>query len=271
VGFAIHMHMLMTTTDTGRATGDYRVCLFGGSTVDLTIAACSIIPRLPPHLTGVYIRINRRVEEISPPINRTSGPWIDMEDLVRENEVQLQDCHGQVIPHTQLLAFLATPPAAEGEHRGASIRWAVGVLPEGIPQLELQGMPARAAYLEKHQADDAPAVILGHCPIAVDLFQTDHAEGPIPLLFTRNKELTIQGIAANTDLLLDDISLVNGHLLATKDLPLAMALAYLQGLHTSARSGPAYTRGKAQGPAPMKQKPQPTALRASGRIYFPVN
>ena len=88
--------------------------------------------------------------------NMSTSEWFDLTELIRSNDTRVVENRDPapggsaepVVDHNaQLLAFLDNPP--ERSKCGASVRWAVGIGPGNHLELDLQGLPASAAVLNR--------------------------------------------------------------------------------------------------------------------------
>jgi hypothetical protein len=71
-------------------------------------------------------------------------------------------------------------------------RWAVGVRPDGMLELQLQSLPAPAAILNARpilRMDDVYVVPIASWPIEIQMFDGNGAvAGPVPLIFCTDVE-----------------------------------------------------------------------------------
>lgn len=74
--------------------------------------------------------------------NMATSIWRDVQDLLSSNELVMEDGAS----NEELLFFLERPSADRKLHT-ASVRWAVGVAPDGFLELVLQSLPAAANLL----------------------------------------------------------------------------------------------------------------------------
>ena len=88
--------------------------------------------------------------------NMSTSEWFNLTELIRSNDTQVVENRDPapggsaepVVDHNaQLLAFLDNPP--ERSKCGASVWWAVGIGPGNHLELDLQGLPASAAVLNR--------------------------------------------------------------------------------------------------------------------------
>ena len=88
--------------------------------------------------------------------NMSTSEWFDLTELIRSNDARVVENRDlapggsaePVVDHNaQLLAFLDNLP--ECSKCGASVRWVVGIGPSNHLELDLQGLPASAAVLNR--------------------------------------------------------------------------------------------------------------------------
>ena len=74
--------------------------------------------------------------------NMTAGPWLDLVELIRSNEIMVEDSEvapgESPITNQDVLESLAAMP----DKGQASLRWAVCVKEDGTLELQLQSLPA---------------------------------------------------------------------------------------------------------------------------------
>ena len=248
------MSMLVPLNDDGTGTGVFRICLFGGSTFTISISAADLLPDLPASLRKTHLYFSATALQATPLTNATASPWRDLEEMVREGTILTTTKSDEMTDNAELLLFLsATGPG--NSPRGAALRWAIAISHEGFPQLELQGLPCQAKFLNKAQfnGDNSVSILLGTYLLSAEMFDAPDIKGPIPLFFAADVEKARAAVILNLGQTLTAVRRVNSRLLHMEHLPhLTAAVAYLEGKHRPARGTPAFC-GPVAPPPPLKR------------------
>ena len=259
------MDVLMALNDDGSPTGDFRVCISGWEQFAAHLPLVNILPDLPQEEANTYIFIGASAADVSPPINSTATPWRDLEDMLNSKAVLFTNLQGELVENNTLLPFLA----ASGDNvtlRGAAIRWAVAVSPSGQIQLQLQGLPSPAKFLNSAQfnGDNSVSVLLGTYDLQTDMSVTQMFRGPVPLLFAANQELARDGVIADPANVFRGVHEINNRFLLMEHLTLGEAVKYLQSKKPRQANGVSVFASQ---PEPTK-RPRPTAGGAeTGRNF----
>ena len=245
----------------GRSLGIFRIVAYGGGTIEIDIPVRHVLPDPPPHLADLIIRLSAKADGLIFPHNATTAAWRDLLQLLLSATVTLLDQEGTTIDANPLIAFLNGHTASSDRSTvGVSFRWAVAVGPTGEHRLELQSLPTQARYLSKAnlKQDNSVSVLLGSFPLEVELFAGPHPAGPVPLIFTANRDKAVEQLRQNPDPLRADIAAVNATLLQMEHLTLEEANSYLQGRARAAKGTQAYPP-RAVPPAKKQRTTQATA------------
>jgi hypothetical protein len=271
MGTGMGLQVLMSITEAGRFDGNFRLCVFGGSSVEVSLPAYEFIPNLPPALHRQYLRICVPTDKVNPPMNRTATEWVDLEDMMREHEIVVTDHLNRPIDNSDLLPYL-TGPATEREPRGASIRWAVTAETELQIQLELHTMPNKAQFLNNHAflGDNAAVVRVGQYDLTADVFVDNVVSGPVPLLFTTNQQSAYDNIVEDPDGIMEDISKVNHLLIKTETILQTLALEILKlGIKQAGHGESPYPLFKPKPGAKRLKISQPTPAPSGRKFHNP--
>jgi hypothetical protein len=159
----------------------------------------------------------------------------------------------------------------EKDCQGASVRWAIAVSQENKLRLELQCLPIQARYLNRghFQGDNVASVMLQAFPLTVDMFDGFSLQGPVPILFSPDKEASLVGLQANLARTHADILQLSQRFLAMEHLTLEQAAALIRGRKRAGRGIPAFSQvPEAPQKPPKRLKPNPpsaTTVAAIGR------
>jgi hypothetical protein len=148
----------------------------------------------------------------------------------------------------------AGPSSATDSPVGASIRWAIGIDDESNPHLEIQGLPAPAANIQKKffSGDNSVSVLLGSFPLNADMFTGQSLAGLVPTFFSPLRFQASAYLQQNPDLTRDIICSINSRLLRMEHMTLEAAVTHLKAKKGRMAKGvPAF--------------PAPTASRKRGR------
>lgn len=223
------MQVLVPFSAAGRAGGAFRIHLFGSEGFSVKFPLAKVMADLPPDLKEIQAELVHTLDDITPPANMTTTVWEDAEDLYKKRVLILSTADGGAAPEATLLAYLRAP-SSDKSCLGASFRWAVAGTAGHKLQLELQSLPTQARFLTKPnlKADNCVSVLVAKFAVNADLFDgTSHA-GPVPLVFTPDRDATAAALAEFSATLHDDISAVNNHFLTMEHLSMQDAVAYLQ-------------------------------------------
>ena len=75
--------------------------------------------------------------------------------------------------------------------------------------------------------DAVATVLLGEWPLTANLFDSDHLEGPVPILFTSNLEDARRNFTTHLDLAHKDLIRLTGKFFSTENLRPLKAMAYI--------------------------------------------
>ena len=153
------------------------------------------------------------------------------------------------------------------------MRWAVAAVNASEVILELQSLPTNARYLTKPnlKADNTVSVLVSTFKLNADLFDGESISGPVPLIFTPDREATLAAFAANPDTLHADMSAVNERFLQMEHLTLDEAVAYLQ--KGKARRGggiPAFATSGGYAPPSKRARPQSAIALDTGKFTVKI-
>jgi hypothetical protein len=220
------VQFLMAMDQHGQGTGVFRICILGGESLEVPFAAKHLFLNLPSELQATQFRLCVPTSAASPPLCRTTTQWQDIEDLIKENTLLVENEDGSLFSNRRFLEYLAS--GTDKDKPAASLRWAVGVSSDGLPQLELQTMPAPAKELNHNalMGDTSVSVMVGTYPLLVDMFANNVIDGPVPLIFAVNKEVALAKILQDQDALFCAISKINNQLLRMEHLNLSIARTF---------------------------------------------
>ena len=184
----------------GRATEHFKVVLFGGEFIQAAFPA-TILFNLP-EAAGASFFFQCAPVDAAPRVDMTSTGWQDVEDMMRQRTLLVLDAKGDIVEAGSLHSRM-TSNCAKKAAVGASIRWAVAVADGGKLELQLQGLPLPAKFLNSevpYRKDNVHVIILASIPLNADLFDGVYHAGPVPLLFSSHKEETLASLLANPGL-----------------------------------------------------------------------
>jgi len=182
-----HLNLLVMMGEDGQLSGDFRLAITGSREIQLTFAGDDFFPHAALHPFRFIFNIDP--EELVIPVNRTTGPWTDLRDLVSAGTAvalaSRADHGSSFLEDWSRHGGTATPPP------GAAVRWAMVVEDGWNLALHLQGLPMSAATLSSRPslaADDAPAKLLGRITLEASRFQQLGVESIRPLVYARDPD-----------------------------------------------------------------------------------
>jgi hypothetical protein len=268
------MNLLVPVNRAGRASGPFRINIFGQPFFSVRFALKQVMHNLPPALVDVQAELLSSLDEITPPPNSTTTVWDDAEDKYKKRSLILTKPDGTAFPEGEFLSYLRSP-SSDKSCLGASFRWAVAGCPAtaGV-QLELQSLPSQARFLSKPnlRGDNAVSVLLRAFVLNSDLFDGSTHAGPVPLLFSPDLTATSAALTADPYTIHADLGLVFNHFIHMEHLTLADAVAYLQrGKARKATGSAAFSTASGSGSAPPSKRGRFSQLpaRDAGNTCIP--
>jgi hypothetical protein len=262
------VNVLVPFSAAGRSSGAFKIHLFGAEGLTAKFPLSKIVHNLPSLLSDLTAEAHYMLEDVIPPPNTTTTPWDDAEDLYKKRALLLFYPNGEPASEADLLTFFRIQ-TSDKSCRGASLRWAVAAVNASEVILELQSLPTNARYLTKPnlKADNTVSVLVSTFKLNADLFDGESISGPVPLIFTPDREATLAAFAANPDTLHADMSAVNERFLQMEHLTLDEAVAYLQ--KGKARRGggiPAFATSGGYAPPSKRARPQSAIALDTGKF-----
>jgi hypothetical protein len=262
--------LLLPLSSDGRATGAFRILLFGLGKFTVEMPLTRVFTPLPTAFSGMDIVATFQVDGMSPQPNSVATPWCDVLDLLRDKSAVLQDKGKEIVDSTSLIQHF-TDAAAKKANLGASFRWALAVSSGGAMQYELQLLPVPPKLLVKQnlKQDNAVSVLLLDIPVTMDLFKDPLVSGPVPHLFVDDREKCRDMLQGDISGLLDDVRVMNRRFLVMEHLTLVEAVEYVTGRHRAAKGVPAFTVTGAPEP-PAKRLRHSSAASSDSGTYIPA-
>ena len=145
------MELLAQVRTNVRVMDHFRVALGGNTIIKVNFPAKDIYPNQA--VPNLQIKWDIWGRDIIIRRNMVTSEWEDLTGRLAANEAFAHNIFHNAIPgedepvdqNADLLDFLLNLP--ERGKCGAAVRWAVGIGPDGIMELILQGLPASAATL----------------------------------------------------------------------------------------------------------------------------
>ena len=145
------MELLAQVRTNGRVMDHFRVALGGNTIIKVNFPAKDIYPNQA--VPNLQIKWDIWGRDIIIRRNMVTSEWEDLTGRLVANVAFAHNIFYNAIPgedepvdqNADLLDFLLNLP--ERGKCGAAVRWAVGIGPDGIMELILQGLPASAATL----------------------------------------------------------------------------------------------------------------------------
>ena len=134
-GLAVDLIMDME----GLATESFRFVLGGKALLKIAFAVKDILGDQFPDFT---IKWPIWPADITLRNNMATGPWIDVEQLIGGNDVEVLADSTSVDPSHALLTLI------QSQEAGASVRWALAIGDSGRLTLQLQALPMMATALQ---------------------------------------------------------------------------------------------------------------------------
>jgi len=231
--------LLMCLSNQQRFTGAYRLCLFGGGELSVSLPLADVLYPLPAEFAHLSLLVEARPADLVLQHNAVSSPWVDVADMVRDGTALVGDGDDMHVDLAPLVEYLADP-ATKKANVGASVRWAVAATTASDLVLELQLLPAPARLLNKQnlRQDNAISVLLKAFKLRCELFTGSRICGPVPLLFVPDRQAAaLQLDPAGLTL---DIKSLNEKFLAMEHMSLSDAVSYMQGRHRAAKGVPVF-------------------------------
>jgi hypothetical protein len=233
--------LLMCLSGQHRFTGAFRLCIFGGGELSVTLPIEDILYPTPPEFSHLSLLIAVSPRDITLQPNSMASAWVDIVDMLREKSALIVNGDEEAEEHTQLVEHLLNP-ASKKANLGASLRWMVAARADSLLILELQMLPVPARMLNKQnlRQDNAVCVLLKHFRIRSNMFGGEDVSGPMPLLFVPDRSAAEAALRANPVDLLEDIKTLNERILLVEHLSLPEAVAYMQSRHRAAKGFPVF-------------------------------
>jgi len=265
------INVLVPFSAAGRSSGAFKLHLFGAEGLTARFPLSKVVHNLPSLLADLTAEAHYMLEDVIPPPNVTTTAWEDAEDLYKRRALLLFQPNGDPASEADLLKFFRIQ-TSDKSCRGASMRWAVAAVNASEIILEYQSLPTNARYLTKPnlKAENTVSVLVSTFKLNADMFDGDSIAGPVPLIFTPDRDATVAAFAANPDNLHADISAINERFLQMEHLTLDEAVAYLQ--KGKARKGggvPAFAAGGGYTAPPSKRaRSQPLIVSDTGKNFM---
>ena len=150
---SLGMELLAQIRPSGRVMDHFRIVLGGFSRVEAVFTGKSLFT----NNSFPNVRLNYQLwpRDIVFRRNMSTSEWLDLAGLIASNDVlayrpseaagSSQDAEDEELCNSDVTAFLAG--LTDRSQCGASVRWAIGIGPDGRMELALQGLPAAAAIL----------------------------------------------------------------------------------------------------------------------------
>ena len=147
--------------------------------------------------TGFTLLLESWPQDLVIPANRTSGNWLDLEELIASSSVVvLKD--GQPDEGDFLLEKLAKSKRTAG----SAIRWAVAAGEDGTLELQVQALPCQgetASSKPTLAGDNVPVIVLKRVPVWANMFSGAEAAGPVPVLCYTDLSEAKEAVEGNPD------------------------------------------------------------------------
>ena len=144
----VTMQLLAQLRGTGRILDNFRVVLGGTQILDVNVDLGQLIPS--DTFKSHRLKFQFWPRDLAIRRNMVTSNWIDVADIAGGNDLAVIDPRGNEISPDVFLTQLAA--LGDDEPKAASYRWGVMVGSDGLPKLQLQGLPATAVWLSgRHQ------------------------------------------------------------------------------------------------------------------------
>jgi hypothetical protein len=257
--------LLVCLSTTQRFTGAYRLCIFGGGELSVSVPLADVLYPLPAEFAHLSLLVEAKPDEISMQHNSVASAWTDVADMVRDGSALVVDGDDPHVELAPLVEYLADP-ATKKANVGASIRWAVAATAAGDLVLELQLLPAPARLLNKQnlKQDNAVSVLLKAFKLRTEMFQSGPISGPVPLLFAPDRPTAHASLHLDSTGLQMDLRTLNERFLVMEHMALADAVAYMQGRHRAAKGTPVFLANAPAAPPAKRARTLPAADSSPG-------
>jgi hypothetical protein len=259
------MHLLVPVTADGRASGPFRINIFGDASFSVRFPLARIMHCLPESLEQAQAELIATREDITPPANMTTTVWEDAEDKYKKRTLLLTMPNGAAFPEADFLRYIQSP-TSDKSCLGASLRWAVaGALTASRMQIELQSLPTQARFLTKPnlKADNSVSVLVQTFDLNADLFDGPSHAGPVPLLFSPDTTATAAALSANPYIIHGDLVVINDHFLQMEHLSLQESISYLMKGKARKATGSAAFHSTGSSAVPPPKRPRFNQLSAA--------
>jgi len=249
--------LLMCLSAQHRFTGAFRLCVYGGGELSVMIPIEDILYPTPPEFSHLSLLFAISPREVILQPNSMASAWVDLVDMLREKSALIVNGDEEAEEHTKLVEHLLDP-ASKKANLGASLRWMVAARADAVLILELQMLPVPARMLNKQnlRQDNAVCVLLKHFRVRSNMFRSEDASGPVPLLFVPDRPAAEAALRANPVDLLEDIKTLNERFLVVEHLTLRDAVAYMQSRHRAAKGFPVFPATVPAAPAAKRARTQ---------------
>lgn len=218
----LYMEALLAARPASGHEGSYRLALSGQGQLsvefklslvwnDEELNKLTVVADLP---SGSVVKLQK---------NSNASRWTDVEELVKEQEVDVVDENGDDAADKFLAAWDRIKKVHPlGDGLGLSWRWAL-TTKEDCTGMELwvQALPLNLNYIKnrsEYRQDDTPAIVVASFPVDFEVFESEAAAGPVPVFFSEDPESTSKYLKDSPEFALACLQALVNRLLALEDI-----------------------------------------------------